>query len=69
MKQPHELGDNAFIESFFHSIKADASHAPAFDDERSLRRVVRRYIRRYNAARLHSSLGFRSPIAYESIAA
>lgn len=69
MKRPRELGDNAFIESFFHSMKADAIHACAFDDDASLRRVVRRYIRRYNATRLHSSLGFRSPIAYESIAA
>lgn len=69
MKRPRELGDNAFIESFFHSMKADAIHARLFNDELSLRRVVRRYIRRYNATRLHSSLGFRSPIAYESIAA
>lgn len=69
MKRPLELGDNAFIESFFHSMKADAIHARLFNDELSLRRVVRRYIRRYNATRLHSSLGFRSPIAYESIAA
>lgn len=69
MKRPRELGDNAFIESFFHSMKADAIHARTFDDERSLRRTVRRYIRRYNATRLHSSLGFRSPITFESIAA
>lgn len=69
MKRPRELGDNAFIESFFHSLKADAIHARTFVDDRTLRRVVRRYIRRYNATRLHSSLGFRSPIAYESIAA
>jgi putative transposase len=69
MKRPREIGDNAFIESFFHSMKADTIHARTFDGDRSLRRVVRRYIRRYNATRLHSSLGFRSPIAYESIAA
>lgn len=69
MKRPRELGDNAYIESFFHSMKADAIHARVFDDEGSLRRAVRRYIRRYNATRLHSSLGFHSPIAYESFAA
>lgn len=69
MKRPRELCDNAFIESFFHSMKADTIHARRFEDDRSLRRVVRRYVRRYNATRLHSSLGFRSPINYESIAA
>jgi putative transposase len=69
MKRPRELCDNAFVESFFHSMKADTIHARRFDDDRSLRHVVRRYIRRYNATRLHSSLGFRSPIDYESIAA
>jgi transposase InsO family protein len=69
MKRPRELCDNAFIESFFHSMKADTIHARRFDDDCSLRRVVRRYIRRYNATRLHSSLGFRSPINYESVAA
>jgi hypothetical protein len=69
MKRSRELCDNVFIESFFHSMKVDAIHARTFEDECSLRRVVRRYIRRYNATRLHSSLGFRSPNAYESIAA
>jgi transposase InsO family protein len=69
MKRPRELCDNAFIESFFHSMKADTIHARTFDDDRTLRRVVNRYIRRYNATRLHSSLGFRSPINYEHIAA
>jgi putative transposase len=69
MKRPRELCDNAFIESFFHSMKADTIHARTFDDDRTLRRVVNRYIRRYNSTRLHSSLGFRSPIDYENIAA
>ncbi len=69
MKRPRELCDNAFIESFFHSMKADTIHARTFDDDRTLRRVVTRYIRRYNTTRLHSSLGFRSPIDYENIAA
>jgi transposase InsO family protein len=27
MKRPREIGDNAFIESFFHSMKAEAIHA------------------------------------------
>jgi len=31
--------------------------------------VVRRYLRRYNSRRLHSALGYRSPIDYERVAA
>jgi transposase InsO family protein len=69
MKRPRELGDNAFIESFFHSMKAEAIHARAFADDCSLRQAVGSYIRRYNSTRLHSSLGYRSPIDYERTAA
>jgi transposase InsO family protein len=69
MKRPREIGDNAFIESFFHSMKADAIHGHTFDDDFTLHRAVSRYIRRYNRTRLHSSLGYRSPINYEHVAA
>ncbi|MCK9193082.1 MAG: integrase core domain-containing protein, partial [Nevskia sp.] len=31
--------------------------------------IIRDYIRRYNRSRLHSSLGYRSPIDYEKAAA
>ena len=69
MKRPREIGDNAFVESFFHSLKADVIHGRTFDDDRTLNDVVKRYVRRYNGARLHSSLGYRSPIDYERHAA
>lgn len=69
MKRPREIGDNAFIESFFHSMKSDVIHGCTFDDDPALHDVVSRYIRRYNRSRLHSSLGYRSPIDYENIAA
>jgi len=69
MKRPRELGDNAFIESFFHSMKAEAIHARAFADDYVLRETVSQYIRRYNLTRLHSSLGYRSPIDYEKTVA
>ena len=68
MKRPREIGDNAFAESFFHSMKADAIHSRTFHDDRALDRVVRQFIRRYNRCRLHSSLGYRSPIDYEHAA-
>jgi putative transposase len=69
MKRPRELGDNAFVESLFHSMKAEAIHARTFPNERALRDAVRHYICRYNRGRLHSSLGYRSPIDYERAAA
>jgi putative transposase len=69
MKRPREIGDNAFIESFFHSMKAEAIHARVFPHDRALRETVARYIRRYNLTRLHSSLGYRSPIDYEKTVA
>jgi transposase InsO family protein len=69
MKRPREICDNAFIESFFHSMKADVIHGRTFDDDRSLHAVVRAYIRRYNHLRLHSSLGYVSPVTYERNAA
>ena len=69
MKRPREICDNAFIEPFFHSMKSDVIHGRSFDDDRSLDRVVRRYVRHYNRSRLHSSLGYLSPINYERNAA
>lgn len=57
--------DNAHMESFFHSFKADVVHGKTFADERQLRSCLRRYVRYYNHHRLHSSLEYRTPVAYE----
>lgn len=65
MKRPARLGDNAHIESFFHSMKSEATHGVVFEDEHSLRSSLTGYIRRYNRTRLHSALGYLSPIDYE----
>ena len=62
-------GDNPHAESFFHSLKADVVHGVCFVSDASLRRCIRRYVRYYNHERLHSSLGYRSPSAYERLAA
>jgi transposase InsO family protein len=63
------LGDNAHAESFFHSLKADVIHGVQFLDDRQLRSCLRSYVRYYNYRRLHSSLGYRCPVAYELRAA
>ena len=62
-------GDNAHMESFFHSLKADLVHGTRFLTEAGLRSELRRYLWYYNYQRLHSSLGYRSPVDYERRAA
>jgi transposase InsO family protein len=58
--------DNPHAESFFHSLKAEAIHGVTFASEESLRSCVREYVRYYNYERLHSSLGYLSPAAFEA---
>lgn len=57
--------DNARAESFFHSLKAELTRGVAFPTETALRRALAQYVRYYNQRRLHSALGYRSPIAFE----
>ncbi len=57
--------DNAHIESFFHSLKAELIHGAQFPTEAALRRALGRYMRYYNHRRLHSALAYRSPVDYE----
>jgi transposase InsO family protein len=66
MGRPGTPADNAHAESFFHSLKADVIHGVQFSDERQRRRCLTTYIAYYNRHRLHSSLGHRSPVEYES---
>ncbi len=62
-------GDNAHMESFFHSLKAEAIRGYHFATDLELHRALRTYIRYYNTNRAHSSLGYRSPIDFERRAA
>lgn len=59
-------GENAHMESFFHSLKAEVVHGVQFESELALRHEIRRYMRYYNYDRLHSALGYRTPVDYES---
>lgn len=61
--------ENAHIESFFHSFKADVIHGCRFETIGELRRQLRWYLPYYNHRRLHSALGYRSPVDYERAAA
>ncbi|MDP1569610.1 MAG: IS3 family transposase [Vicinamibacterales bacterium] len=62
-------GENPHIESFFHSCKADAIHGRDFRSIDELRRTLRWYLPFYNHRRLHSALGYQSPVDYERRAA
>ena len=61
----HGPGDNAHMESFFHSLKAELTRGVVYADEPALRLALHQYLHYYNTTRLHSSLGYRSPLAFE----
>lgn len=66
MNRPREVTDNAHMESFFHSMKTDVVHGVSVASPEELGRLLRRYIPYYNRVRLHSGLGYRSPVDYEA---
>jgi len=66
MNRPQHMNDNAHMESFFHSLKSERLHGLTFATDDALRREISRYMVFYNHTRLHSSLGNRSTIAFES---
>jgi transposase InsO family protein len=65
MNRPGKMNDNAHMESFFHSMKAEDLHGRRFDDDDQLRQAIRSYIAFYNQQRLHSALCYLSPVAFE----
>ena len=62
-------GESVHMESFFHALKTDLVHGRQFRHVADLRQQLRRYLRYYNHQRLHSALGYRSPVDYEHGAA
>lgn len=69
MNRPRHCQDNAHMESFFHSLKAELTHQRAFGSDAELNASVAGYIDRfYNAKRIHSSLGYHSPVEFERLA-
>lgn len=68
MNRPGKVTDNAYIESFFHSMKTDIVHGLTFTEDRQIQKAVRDYIPFYNGTRLHSSLNYVPPATFERLA-
>ena len=70
MNRPGQTTDNAFVESFFHTLKAEFFRARQFCSMQELRSGLSGYINHfYNRQRMHSGIDYYSPKEYEHIAA
>ena len=69
MNRPKPVTDNAHMESFFQSMKTECIHEVSFNTESELRMTLCWYLDNYyNSKRVHSSIGYTSPINYERMA-
>jgi putative transposase len=65
MSRKGDCWDNSPMERFFRSLKSERLAFCCFETRQSARLEVLDYIGFYNADRLHSSLGYLSPMQYE----
>ena len=65
MSRKGDCWDNAPVERFFRSLKSERLASCRFATRRSAELEVLDYITFYNFARLHSTLGYQSPMEYE----
>lgn len=61
--------DNAIVESFFHTMKAELLHQKLFKNDIEAVAHIVEFTEFYNRERLHSAIGYYSPEKYEKLCA
>jgi putative transposase len=59
--------DNANMESFFKTYKSEEANLAQYESLEELRINLELFLQDYNSQRLHSSLGYCSPIEFEQL--
>lgn len=65
MNRKMEMNDNAFMESFFNSLKTETINGREIGSAKELRKIIHGYIRYYNHNRIHMSINGMTPVEYE----
>ncbi len=65
MSRKGNCWDNSPIESFWGRLKTACVHGQRFATREQARQVIMNWMAFYNYRRLHSSLGYLSPMQYE----
>ena len=69
MSKKGDCYDNAVVESFFHTLKTELVYLQRFETRAQAKQAIFDYIEVfYNRQRLHSTIGFLSPVQYEAVA-
>jgi len=66
MNRKNTMTDNIHVESFFRTFKTESFCGEVFENISHLRDITKWYLEDYyNCQRMHTSLGFKSPVHYE----